>query len=163
MDPTTIATTWRLVLILAAAVICWAVYWDYRKKRLEFEERRLAIERGMTPPPRPAKVPATWPGVKQEELRLKYEERRLLIEKGMAVAPDVPKGLTRQDYLQRGVMATSLGTALFVTYVLLGLWSTARAGDVADVRLWCLGLAPIVLLYGVANLIYQRHAAPAPS
>jgi|APPan5920702752_1055751.scaffolds.fasta_scaffold42418_2 hypothetical protein len=35
---------------LGIAVAFWAIYWDHHNKRLQFEERRLMIERGMTPP-----------------------------------------------------------------------------------------------------------------
>ena len=40
-----------LLIVLGIGVAFWAIYWDHRKKRLQFEERRLMIERGMTPPP----------------------------------------------------------------------------------------------------------------
>jgi hypothetical protein len=77
---------WALPSLLVAAVIAWLIYWDYRKRRLVYEERRLMIERGITPP-------ATfspwggWPAVKQHEQQLLYEERRLRIEKGLPVPP----------------------------------------------------------------------------
>ena len=40
-----------LTIVLGIAVAFWAIYWDHRKKRLQYEERRLMIEKGMTPPP----------------------------------------------------------------------------------------------------------------
>lgn len=39
------------LVVLGFALAFWAVYWDYRRQALEFEERRLMIERGLTPPP----------------------------------------------------------------------------------------------------------------
>ena len=36
---------------MGIGVAAWAIYWDYQKKRLQYEERRLMIEKGMTPPP----------------------------------------------------------------------------------------------------------------
>ena len=39
-----------LTIVLGMAVAFWAIYWDHRKKRLQFDERRLMIEKGMTPP-----------------------------------------------------------------------------------------------------------------
>ena len=40
-----------LATVLGLGVAFWAVYWDHRKKRLQYEERRLMIEKGLTPPP----------------------------------------------------------------------------------------------------------------
>ena len=40
-----------VIIILAMVAILWAVYWEFRKKQLQHEERRLMIEKGMTPPP----------------------------------------------------------------------------------------------------------------
>jgi nitrogen fixation-related uncharacterized protein len=37
-------------VVLGFAVGFWAIYWAYRKQRLQYEERRLMIEKGMTPP-----------------------------------------------------------------------------------------------------------------
>jgi hypothetical protein len=37
------------LVLLGFAFAFWAVYWDYRRQALEFEERRLMIERGLTP------------------------------------------------------------------------------------------------------------------
>ena len=39
------------LVVLGFAFAFWAVYWDYRRQALEFEERRLMVERGLTPPP----------------------------------------------------------------------------------------------------------------
>lgn len=39
------------LVLLGFAFAFWAVYWDYRRQALEFAERRLMIERGLTPPP----------------------------------------------------------------------------------------------------------------
>jgi hypothetical protein len=158
MDPQTIATTWRIVIVCGTIFLCWMVGWvayvDLRKRQMMFEERRVAIENGMTPPPLPPKQLDGWPGVKQRELELAAEERRLRIEKGLPVnvAPPVPK--SRLDYLRRGIVATCLGAGLAMAYVGLSL-SQLRVDS--DALAWCLGLAPLFLLYGVAHLIYQRY------
>jgi hypothetical protein len=39
------------LVVLGFALAFWAIYWDYRRQALEFEERRLMIERGLIPPP----------------------------------------------------------------------------------------------------------------
>ena len=40
-----------LAITLAFGVGFWSIYWDYQKKRLQYDERRLMIEKGMEPPP----------------------------------------------------------------------------------------------------------------
>jgi hypothetical protein len=163
MDPQTVATTGRLAIVCATLFFGWLVGWlawvGLRRKQLMFEERRVAIENGMTPPPLPPKQLDGWPGVKQRELELQAQERRLLIEKGLPVHRETPQPKTPSDYLRRGLVATCLGAGLALAYV--GL-SAARLHIDAEALAWCLGLAPIVFLYGVANLIYQRYAPDPP-
>jgi hypothetical protein len=164
MDPqTVVATTWWLVIGCATFFFSWLVGWlsyvEIRKKQLMFEERRVAIENGMPPPPLPPKQLDGWPGVKQREFELKAEERRLRIEKGLPVPEETSKPTTRSDYVRRGLLGTCLGAGLALAYV--GL-SAARLHIDADALAWCLGLAPIVFLYGIANLIYQRYAPDPP-
>src|SRR5215510_3990377 len=65
-------------------ILMWLIYFVYKAKLLEREERRLMIERGIAPPAPP---PMGWPAVKIREQELQYEERRLLIEKG--ITPEV--------------------------------------------------------------------------
>ena len=38
-------------IVLSLGIAFWAIYWDHQKKRLQYHERQLMIERGMTPPP----------------------------------------------------------------------------------------------------------------
>ena len=71
----------------------------------------------------------------------------------------MPKWGTRRDYLRRGLLAASLGAGLALTY--LGLAMVNVDGS-ADAQAWAIGLAPLVFLYGVANLIYQRYAPEKP-
>lgn len=40
-------------IVLAMGVAFWSMYLDYQKKRLQYQERQLMIERGMTPPALP--------------------------------------------------------------------------------------------------------------
>lgn len=37
--------------VLTLGIVFWWIYWSYRKKQLQYHERQLMIERGMTPPP----------------------------------------------------------------------------------------------------------------
>ena len=45
------------LVILGFGLAFWATYWDFRRRQLEFEERRLLIERGMQPPPIEKRAP----------------------------------------------------------------------------------------------------------
>ena len=37
-------------IVLGIGVVFWAIYWNHRKQQLQYEERRLMIEKGMAPP-----------------------------------------------------------------------------------------------------------------
>lgn len=155
LDNSTIVT---IVILVGAALIAWAIYMEYRKKRLEFEERRISLENGITPPPPAPRVLAGWPGVKQREMDLKYGERRLMIEKGLLVQEEVEKPKSRLDYLRNGLVLTSLGIGAVVAYFLLAL---EPVEGTSEVRAWCLGLAPFFVMLGVGNLVYQRFLPDA--
>ena len=38
-------------IVLGIAVAFWSIYWAHQTKRLQYEERRIMIEKGMVPPP----------------------------------------------------------------------------------------------------------------
>jgi len=38
-------------IVLGIGVAFWAIYWSHQKKRLQYQERQLMIEKGLTPPP----------------------------------------------------------------------------------------------------------------
>lgn len=38
-------------IVLGVGVAFWSIYWDHQKKRLQYQERQLMIEKGLTPPP----------------------------------------------------------------------------------------------------------------
>jgi hypothetical protein len=152
LDPSVV---WTILSLCATGLIAWAVYWDFRKKRLQFDERRIMIESGITPPPAAPTPLAGWPGVKQQELQLKYAERRLMIEKGLPVQDEAPKSLVRLDYLRRGIVSCCVGLGLLLGYVLLNY---VRVDGRLEAQAWCLGLGPVALLFGIGNLIYQRFA-----
>jgi len=40
-----------VAIVLGIGVAFWSIYWDHQKKRLQYQERQLMIERGLTPPP----------------------------------------------------------------------------------------------------------------
>jgi hypothetical protein len=146
----------NFAIVVAAAVvlIAWAVYWDYRKRRMEHEERRLMIEKGMEPPPFSPPRLSGWPGVKQSEDQLKYAERRLLIEKGLEVPP-VVKPLMPEDYLRRGLIGVSLGIGFAVGYLMI----TLSGRSFSNQEDWLAGfsvLSPVIGLFGLANLVHYQ-------
>jgi hypothetical protein len=149
-----------LVAALAGGVVAWAFYWDYRKKQLQHEERRLMIEKGMTPPPI---FSGNWPQVKQHEQQLRYEERRLRIEKGLDVPLDEKKPLTPDDFLRRGTIMLFLGVGLGLAYV-IGHRSGLRVYGDEEAWLFALAVSGAVIgLAGLGHLVYYRLAkAPGP-
>ena len=38
-------------IVLGIGVAFWSIYWDHQRKRLQYQERQLMIEKGLTPPP----------------------------------------------------------------------------------------------------------------
>ena len=40
-----------VAIVLGIGVAFWAIYWEHQKKRLQYQERQLMIEKGMEPPP----------------------------------------------------------------------------------------------------------------
>src|SRR5215831_6669073 len=152
---------WLLFSLIVGVVIVllWLIYWVYRAKLLEREERRLMIERGVTPP---APAVVGWPAMRAREAELRFQERRLLIEKGLnpgEANPDPFGGLfTRkrrpEHSLYRGLVMLAVGLGLLAPYVILR-WSSALVSDDASgFTLFLAVIGPIVALYGAANLLY---------
>lgn len=40
-----------VAIILGIGLAFWSIYWGHQKKRLQYQERQLMIEKGLTPPP----------------------------------------------------------------------------------------------------------------
>jgi hypothetical protein len=153
-------------IVVLGLVICWGAYIDFRKKLLAHEERRLLIERGLTPPP---VYSAGWPGVKQQEQQLKHEERRLRIEKGLPIDDPVPfpglrRGpLTPTGYLQRGTTMLCVAIGMGLSALVISRGGFRMDGE-ADT--WIAGLsvlACVIGLFGLANLINARVARKEPA
>jgi hypothetical protein len=43
--------TGLLSVVMSLGIGFWWIYWSYRQKQLQYQERQLMIEKGMTPPP----------------------------------------------------------------------------------------------------------------
>jgi len=135
--------------IIIAGVIVTAVW---RVRKLDHEERRLMIEKGMTPPPR---FSGGWPQVKQREVQARFEERRLMIEKGM-VPPDQPEEgkWRRDDFLRRGLITFFLGIGLGIAYYLLP--------EDADFRPLLAFVSPVLATFGLGCVTYYFLSAKRP-
>jgi hypothetical protein len=119
------------LIILGFSFGAWAVYWDYRKKQLMYQERRLMIEQGITPPSPPDPYLNTPAGAGALTRKLDHEERRLMIEKGLTPPPKPPKRTwTWQDYLRFGLVTLFLGVGLGIAYLFL-----IHTGDATDAGL----------------------------
>ena len=138
-------------MVLAALVGAWLIYWVYRAKVLQREERRLMIERGMIPPP---PQPTGWPAVRAREQELKFEERRLRIEKGLPVADDDPANAPR-DLLRRGLVSLAIGLGLAGGYVVFRTNGITASEETRNWFLFFGVISPGIALYGVANLIHH--------
>jgi hypothetical protein len=121
----------------------------WRSRKLEHEERRLMIEKGMTPPPR---FSGGWPQVKQQEVQARFEERRLMMEKGMVPPePQSAERWQRDDFLRRGIVTFFLGIGLGITYYLLP--------ESGDSRWYVAFLSPGLALFGLGCLTYYGLSA----
>ena len=122
----------------------------YKMKRLEREERRLMIERGMMPPP---EQPNTgWPGVKARELELKAQERRQWIEKGLPPPPDPPPAAA--DTLRKGLVWVAIGLGLAGAYY---VFNTSGIDASNETRNWFLFfgvISPAAAFYGAALVVH---------
>jgi hypothetical protein len=105
------------LIILGFGFGAWAVYWDYRKKQLMYQERRLMIEQGITPPPLHEPDSNTPIAAMSLKHKLDHEERRLMIEKG--IMPPQKKPRVWQDYLRVGLVTLFLGVGLALAYLFL--------------------------------------------
>jgi hypothetical protein len=135
----------------------WAVYWDYRKKQLSFEERRHMIERGITPPPLP--VPENPMMGFTVQRQLDHEERRLMIEKG--ITPPAKKPWGWEDYLRFGLIGFFLGVGLLIAYIFL-----IRTGDPSDAGLagaWGAAIGMAGLGCTIYALIIKRSKPIQPN
>ena len=134
-----------------AVVLVWLIYWGYRAKLLDREERRLMIERGIAPPPPEAN---SWPAVKAREQELRFAERRLLIEKGMELSTETAEPRRLDDYLRRGLVRFGIGVGLLGAYAIFRT-SGINASD--EARNWILFFAlisPLFAANGLANILH---------
>ena len=142
------------LIIVGFLIGAWAIYFDYRKRQLAFEERRLMIERGLTPPPEPeqrANTPAAAWAIKH---KLDHEERMAMIEKGMMPPP--PKGWAWSDYLRVGLIALFAGLGLSIGGYLF-LSEGGYQGDAGIAGAWGAAIASIGLGCVVYALIVKGH------
>ena len=101
-----------VAIVLGMGMGFWRVYWDHQRKRLQYEERRLMIEKGMTPPPMVPDLPR-----KTAESSLRTGIIFLFLGIGLAIAYGILQG---PDLLARphGGMNRALAIAASVVALL---------------------------------------------
>lgn len=135
-----------LAVVLTLGLVPLGLYIDHRKRKMVFDERRLMIERGMTPP---ATMPETNP-------------LAFLHEIGTRGTRDPRAAL--DACLRRGTVLVFLGLGLWLGDVVLNQRLTALAeygsrGAVALVASGTFAAAGAVFgLTGVGNLLYYALA-----
>ena len=138
-----------VVALLGALVLAWGIYWIYRAKLLQREERRLMIERGMTPPP---PQPIGWAAVRARELELQYQDRRLRTEKGLEVLEDPPP--PPEATLRKGLILIGFGLGLAGAYI---IFNTSGINHSDEARNWFLFfgvISPVIGLIGAALVLF---------
>ena len=78
-----------VAIVLGVGVAFWAIYWAHQTKRLQYEERRHMIEKGMVPP------------------QIRSEDE------------DDDKPMTSEQWLKSGIVMTFLGVGLGLGYFVL--------------------------------------------
>jgi Domain of unknown function (DUF6249) len=46
-----------VAIVMGIGIAFWRLYLDHERRKLQYEERKLMIERGLTPPPLPPETP----------------------------------------------------------------------------------------------------------
>jgi hypothetical protein len=111
-----------------------------REQELQYEERRLLIEKGLTP------------AVIESGLKLGNADGTSFLD---ALLPK-RSSPQPQDYLRKGLRALAFGLSLAVAYV---VFNTSGVDASDETRNWFLFFAVIsapIAFYGVANLVYYR-------
>jgi hypothetical protein len=108
-------------IIFGVAVAFWAMYLSHQRRRMQFEERRLMIEKGMTPPPLPVETRVRSP---QATLRVGIMLLFLGFGFGLAYAivqgPEIfnqPRGFARALAIAGSIVAM-LGVGNMVYYAI---------------------------------------------
>ena len=127
-----------LAVVLSLGIVPLGIYFDHRKRRMLFEERRLMIERGMQPPP--FTEPKAFPF--NLEPRMPCDPRAVL-----------------ETCFRRGLILAFLGAGLWLGDAVLNQRLTTLDGSAsrADwlVASGSLAATGIVLgLLGAGNLVY---------
>ena len=138
---------------MSFGLLAWLIYWVYRARGLAREERRLMIEKGMTPP---VPEPQGWPAVRAREMQLKFEERRLRLEKGLDVPIEERTPRQPESYLLHGLLALCLGAGLEIGFLVF-FFGGFRFDETEEWLAFLAVVSPVVALYGVANVVYYRQ------
>ena len=108
-----------VAIVLGVGIGFWRVYWDHQRKRLQYEERRLMIEKGMAPPPLPPDPPRrTVESSLRTGILLLFLGVGLVVAYGILQGPDLfgqPSGSSRTLAVAASIVSL-LGVGNLVYY-----------------------------------------------
>jgi preprotein translocase subunit YajC len=118
--------------VMTIGIVFWWIYWSYRKKQLQYHERQLMIEKGLTPPPILPEQPVT------PESALRRGTVLLSLGIGFGVAAALGANLVDEDL--GGVLAVTGTIVGFIgagnlAYYFIARRSTRQASERPDMAL----------------------------
>jgi hypothetical protein len=119
-------------VVMSLGIVFWWIYWSYRKKHLQYQERQLMIEKGLTPPPVLPEQPVTL------ESTLRRGTVLLCLGIGFGVAAPIAAYLVERELA--GVLAVTAAIVGFVglgnlVYYFIARRSAREIRDKADIAL----------------------------
>jgi len=119
-------------VVMTLGIVFWWIYWSYRKKQLQYHERQLMIEKGLTPPPVLPEQRLTPEGALRRGTVL------LCLGIGFGVAAPIAGYLVERELA--GILAVAAAIVGFVglgnlAYYFIARRSARQAHDKADVAL----------------------------
>jgi Domain of unknown function (DUF6249) len=120
--------TGLMTVVLSLGIAFWAIYWNHQKKRLQYQERQLMIEKGMTPPP----------VLPEQDKRVKPEDalRRgivlVFLGLGLGVAAPIARLLVEDEL--GGLLGIAAAIVAFIGFGNLVYYFIARRHRGTDVQ-----------------------------
>jgi hypothetical protein len=120
--------TGLMTVVLSLGIAFWAIYWNHQKKRLQYQERQLMIEKGMTPPP---VLPEQDKTVKPEDA-LRRGIVLVFLGLGLGVAAPIARLLVEDEL--GGLLGIAAAIVTFIGFGNLVYYFIARRHRSTDVQ-----------------------------
>lgn len=120
--------TGLMTVVLSLGIVFWAIYWNHQKKRLQYQERQLMIEKDMTPPP---VLPEQAKKVTAEDA-LRRGTVLLFLGLGLGVAAPIGRMLVEDEL--GGLLGVAAAIVGFIGFGNLAYYFIARRHRGADAR-----------------------------